>query len=104
MAIQLQPEEKDVKRIVQSVRELVEGRHNAADRFTLTPGAVTTVVTHPNCSKDCEPQFSARTANAAAEIGNGTIWISSVDQGSFTVRHANNAQADRTFGYIVTGG
>ena len=104
MAIQLSPEEKDIRRVVQSVRELVEGRHNAASRFTLTPGTTTTVVEHPNCSLDCEPQFSPRTANAAAEVGNGTIWISDVGQGSFTVRHANNGQADRIYGFTVSGG
>lgn len=92
------------RRLVDAVIQLVEGRNNAAGRFTLTPGATTTIVNHPNCSKDCEPQFSARTANAAAEVGNGTIWISSVDQGSFSVRHANNGQADREFGYTVQGG
>ena len=42
--------------------------------------------------------------DAAAEVGNGTIWISSVDQGSFSVRHANNAQTAREFGYLVSGG
>lgn len=102
MAIQLQPAETSVPRIVQAVRELVEGRHNAANRFTLTPGATTTVVNHPNCSKDCEPQFSARSLNAAAALA--TTFVSAVNQGSFTVTHANNAQVDRTFGYTVTGG
>ena len=102
MAIQLQPEERDIKRIVQSVIELNNGRHNAADTFTLTPAATTTVVAHPNCSKDCRPQITALTANAAAALA--TTYISSIDQGSFTVTHANNAQADRTFGYTVTGG
>jgi len=102
MAIQLQPEEKNIWRVVQAVIQLVQGRHNACDRFTLTPGATTTVVSHVNCSKDCEPQFSARTANAAAALA--TTYISAVDQGSFTVRHANNAQTDREFGFTVTGG
>ena len=104
MAIQLQVEETAIRRIVQAIIQLVEGRHNAADTFTLTPGAALTVVNHPNCSKDCQPQFSARTASAAAEIGNGTIWISAINQGSFTVSHFNSAVADRTFGYTVTGG
>lgn len=90
--------------LVDAVIQLVEGRHNAFGEFTLTPNAATTTVSHPNCSKDCEPQFSARTASAAAEIGNGTIWISSVEQGSFSVTHANSAVADRTFGYLVSGG
>lgn len=90
------------RRLVDAVIQLVEGRHNAASRFTLTPGATTTIVNHPNCSKDCEPQFSARTANAAAALA--TTYISSVDQGSFTVTHANSAIADRVFGFTVTGG
>lgn len=102
MAIQLRPEEKDIWTIVQAIIQLVEGRHNASGRVTLTPGATTTVVRHPNCSKDCEPQYSARTANAAAALA--TMYISSVEQGQFTFTHANNAQVDRTFGYTVTGG
>jgi hypothetical protein len=102
MAIQLQPQERDLKRFNQAIRELVEGRHNAGGAFTLTPGATTTVVNHPNCSMDCYPVFSARTANAAAALA--TTYISAINQGSFTVTHANNAQADRTFSYTVTGG
>lgn len=102
MAIQLQPEEKNIWRVVQAVIQLVEGRNNAASRFTLTPNATTTVVSHPNCSRDCEPQFSARTLNAAAALA--TTYVSAVDQGSFTVTHANNAQTDREFGFTVTGG
>lgn len=90
------------RRLVDAVYQLVEGRNNAVDRFTLRAGFTTTVVTHPNCSMDCEPQFSARTANAAAALA--TTYISAVDQGSFTLTHANNGQTDRTFGYTVTGG
>lgn len=102
MAIQLQPEEKDIRRIVQSVRELNEGRHNAANRVTLRPNQTTTVVQHPNCSEDCEPMISPRTANAAAAVA--TTYVSSVTQGQFVLTHANNAQTDREFGYTVTGG
>ena len=102
MAIQLLPQERDIVRLVQAIRELVEGRHNAGGTLTLTPGTTTTVVSHPNCSVDCQPMLTARTANAAAALG--TTYISAVNQGSFTVTHANNAQADRTFSYTVTGG
>lgn len=104
MAIQLRPEEKDPTRIVQAVRELVEGRHNASSTFTLTPGATVTVVDHPNCSVDCQPQFSPRTANAAAAVPTTYILQANILQGQFTVTHANNGQVDRTFGYTVTGG
>lgn len=102
MAIQLRPEETNIWTIVQAIIQLVEGRNNASGRFTLTPGATTTIVAHPNCSIDCEPQFSPRTANAAAAVA--TTYVSAVEQGSFTVTHANAGSIDRTFGYLVMGG
>lgn len=103
MAIQLQPAERDIVRIVQAIIQLVEGRNNATGVVTLTPGATSTVVNHPNCSVDSAPSLrSPMTANAAAAIP--TTYISSVSQGSFTIAHANNAQVDRTFRYSVTGG
>lgn len=106
MAIQLQPQEKDITRIVQAIIQLVEGRHNAgsnADRaFSLRPGFTTTVVSHPNCSVDSVVLLSPMTANAAAAIP--TTYVSLVSQGAFTLTHLNNAQVDRTFRYTVTGG
>jgi hypothetical protein len=38
-----------------------------------------------------------------AEIGNGTMYIGAINNGSFVVTHANNAQADRTFLYVALG-
>ncbi len=104
MAIQLQPQDVDPYRMNQAIRELVEGRHNAGGTVTLTPNATTTVVTHPNCSRDSYVQVfgGAQTANAAAAVA--TSFIASVSQGSFSISHANNAQTDRRFYYTVTGG
>lgn len=90
------------RRAVDAIVQLVEGRHNAGDQLTLRAGFTTTVVSHPNCSRDCRPMLQARTANAAAAVA--TTYVSSVDQSSFTVTHANNAQTDRIFDYTVTGG
>ena len=102
MAIQLQPEEKNITRIVQAAREAVEGRHNAFGEVTLTPAATTTVVAHPNCGLDSVVLLSPRSANAAAAIP--TTWVSAVDRGGFTLTHANNAQVDRTFDFTCSGG
>ena len=102
MAIQLQPEEKDIKRIVQSTREAIEGRHHAFGTVTLTPNAALTVVAHPNCGLDSVVLLSPRTANAAAAIP--TTWVSAVDRGGFTLSHANNAQVDKTFDYTCGAG
>lgn len=102
MAIPLQPQDRDPARFNQAIRELVEGRNNAVGQFTLTPNATTTVVNHPNCSVDSEPQISPRTLNAAASLA--TTYISSIGQGSFVVTHASAPSVDRTFGYSCGGG
>lgn len=95
------PTETSLVRIVRSIRELYEGRSNACGSFTVTESAATTVVTAPNCSPDSKVFLQATTANAAAEVGSGTIYVSAVAQGSFTVTHANSATAGRTFYYRI---
>ena len=42
-------------------------------------------------------------ANAAAELGNGTLYFDAPGAGSVVIRHANNAQIDRSFNYVVIG-
>lgn len=90
------------RRLIDSVIQLVEGRHNAFGEFTLTPSATTTTVSHPNCSLDSQPQFAPHTANAAAAVA--TTYISAIFQGGFTLTHSNSATTDRTFGFICGGG
>jgi hypothetical protein len=103
MANTLSPDEKDIYKIVRAVRDLFEGRSNAVGSFTLKPNAGSTTVTAPNCGAGSTVLAFAKTANAAAEIGNGTMYIGTVNNGSFVVTHANNAQADRTFFYAALG-
>jgi hypothetical protein len=47
--------------------------------------------------------FTPTTANAAAEQGGGTMYLSARAKQGFTLTHANNSQTDRTFLYIVIG-
>jgi hypothetical protein len=95
--------ERDLFRIVRGIRDLFEGRSNAVGSFTLTANAATTIVTAPNCGAGCTISVQPTTANAAAEIGNGTMYIGTVSAGAFVVTHANNAQTDRTFRYAAFG-
>lgn len=104
MAQQLQPAEKDIFQIVRTIIQVVCGRHNATGEVTLRTNQATTVVNHENCSIDSVPLLAPLTAVAAAEIGNGTIFISSIVNGSFTITHANSATANRKFRYSVAGG
>jgi len=97
------PLEKNLVRIVQGVRELFQGRSNAVGVVTLTENATTTDVAALNCGADSKVFLTPTTANAAAEVGAGGMYISAVASQQFTITHANNAQTDRTFHYVVLG-
>lgn len=43
------------------------------------------------------------TANAAAEMGGGTIYVSSRSAEGFTLAHANTSTADRAYVYCILG-
>lgn len=93
----------DFQRILQALRELGAGRSNAVGTATLTANQATTVVTAINCGPDSRVFLMPTTANGSAEFGNGTIRISAVGQGTFTITHANNAQTDRTYHWLAMG-
>lgn len=99
----LQLSDTNLQRIVQSVRELWQGRSNAGGQFTCAISVATTTVTAPNCGATSRIFLTARHINAAAEVGNGTIYVSAVAQGEFTVTHANSATVNRTFDYEIKG-
>ena len=45
--------------------------------------------------------LQATHANAAAEVGAGTIYVSAKAKGAFTVTHTNSATANRNFDYEI---
>lgn len=96
-------DEKDLRRFALAIQELSAGRSNAAVRVTLTANASSTVVSFDNCSEGSIPLPVPMTANAAVEYGAGTLFVSAVANRSFTITHANNAQTDRTFGFVCIG-
>jgi hypothetical protein len=95
--------ETDLKKIVLAIQQLVAGRSNAAGSVTLATGAASTVVADKNCSAGSTPILMPATVNASAEFGNGTIYISAVANGSFTIAHANSATTGRSFLYAIHG-
>lgn len=95
--------ETDLKKIVLAIQQLAAGRSNAVGSVTLTTGAASTTVTTVNCASGSVPILVPASANAATELGNGTIYVSAVANGSFTIAHANSAVAGRTFLYAVMG-
>jgi hypothetical protein len=103
MAFVLRFDETDPKRQNFAINQLAQGRSNAVGSFTLAASVASTTVTAQNCGSGSFVLLMPKTANAAAEIGNGTLYIGTVANGSFTVTHANNAQTDRSFGYAAFG-
>lgn len=95
--------EKDLTKYASALQALAAGRSNAGVSVTLAANAASTVVAAENCGEDSAPLPIATSANAAAELGNGTMYVSSVGRGTFTITHANNAQTDRTFLFVCLG-
>lgn len=87
----------------QAISQLIQGRSNALVLVTLTVDAPTTTVSAPNCGAGSAPIPVPMTASAAAEIGNGTMYISTVSNGSFVITHDWSLVADRTFRFVTLG-
>lgn len=97
------PDTSDIRVIVNAIRNIFQRRLDAAGEITLTVSVASTAVTDNRVGTNSAVVIVPMTASAAAEVGNGTIYVSTVASGSFTLTHANNATADRTFRYIVMG-
>ena len=95
--------ETDLKKVILALQQLAAGRSNATGTVTLVTGSSTTVVSDPNCASGTVPLLTPASANAAAEAGSGSIYVSAVANGSFTITHANSATAGRTFLYTLQG-
>jgi hypothetical protein len=95
--------ETDLKKIILAIQQLAAGRSNAVGSVTLATGASSTTVTTANCAAGSVPILVPASANAAAEVGNGTLYVSAVANGAFTITHANSATTGRTFLYAVVG-
>ena len=93
----------DARQVAAIVNRLAQGKLNCIGSVTLAVGAVSTAVSDPRATATSVLLLMPMTANAAAELGNGTLYVSARAKGSVTLTHANNAQADRTFGYVLIG-
>lgn len=85
------------ERVALAVNSLLLGKMNCSFELTLTASAASTTVEDPRINESSGFNFDPRSAHAAAELGNGTMFVSAVSKGSVTITHANNAQSDRIF-------
>ena len=86
-----------------ATNQIADGRSNATGTVTLTANQATTTLTDIRIGTDTVIALMPTTANAAAELGAGGLYIGTVTGGSATITHANNAQSDRTYTYSLQG-
>ena len=89
------------------VNNIMQGRTNNYGTVTLAANAATTVITFAagRLSSNTTFLLFPTTANAAVDIGAGTLYESAraVASNTLTLTHANNASVDRTFRYALIG-
>lgn len=89
----------------EAVQRLAGGKTNNVTKLTLTANAASTTVTDARIGAASYIGFMPETANAAAELAAGTLYVpdSGRVNGSVSITHANNAQTDRTFRIVIIG-
>ncbi len=96
-------EQEHRRKLAEGVNRALQGKLRATGDITLTAGAATTTLDDARIGTDSYIGLMPITANAAAEMGNGTLFVTNRDKGTATLNHANNAQTDRDFVYCVIG-
>jgi len=90
-----------LRKLGNACNDLGNGRSQAFGSVTLTTSSATTTLTDERIGIDSVITFMPTTANAAA--GLTVLYVTGVTDGSCTLNHANNAQADRTYLYQIQG-
>lgn len=90
--------------LARALNRVIAGEINVVGEVTLTANAATTTVTDQRATPARSIALvQAQSANAAAAIATTYIDPADVTVGAFVIRHANNAQTDRTFTYEIKG-
>lgn len=94
-----------LRRVWDAIFRLRQGKIECVTTVTLTENAATTVLNDIRLSNQSVVTFDPKTANAAAELAAGTLYVLTANRGnaSWTITHANNAQTDRTFQISIIG-
>ncbi len=91
--------------IVAVLNNAMLGKINVVGTVTLTASTTTTTISLPRISRNTVVLYTPTTANASAEVGNGTIFQTypNTTTGQAVLNHASNAQVDRTFAFALLG-
>ena len=92
-----------LKQVWRTLAGCLAGKLNVSLTLTLAVGVASSTFSDPRIGGTSAIFWMALTASAATEIGNGTIYVSSVGAQTVTIAHANSATADRTFRILMVG-
>lgn len=95
-------EEGYLRSLVNSIISCITGKTNNCGEFSLAASAASTTVKDKLCNANSVVLLTPISAHAAAEVGNGTIYVTP-GKNQFVLTHANNAQTDRNFRYVIIG-
>ena len=90
-------------RLFDMLEQLRQGRSVNQGTVTLVENTTTTVVNEPLFESHQIVQLYPFTADAAAEVAGGQLFISARANGNFTITHSNSASTTRIFGYTFVG-
>ncbi len=90
---------------VEVLNNAMQGKLNNTGQVTLAASVATTTVTDSRIGVDTKLILVPTTANAAAEVGAGGLFQTypNVTKEQAVLNHANNAQTDRTFRFVLLG-
>lgn len=88
--------------IATALNGAMQGHINCGKTVTLVANAASTTVVDARINLLTAVLACPLTADAAAEIGAGTMYFTPA-VGQVVITHANNAQADRTFNLAMIG-
>ena len=91
------------RKLAEIANQAIQGKILSVGTVALTASSATTALADTRIGVDSFIGFMPATANAAAEVGNGTLYVTNRTNGQATINHANNAQTDRDFVYVVLG-
>jgi hypothetical protein len=87
--------------LANSVNGMLQGKTLNIGTVTLTANSATTAMTDSRIGPKSFIGFMPQTANAAGAVSG--LYVTARGDGVCTLNHANNAQSDKTFTYVVIG-
>jgi hypothetical protein len=89
------------RKLAEVMNNMTVGRTNNTGTVTLTAASATTTLTDARLGATSVVTFMPTTANAATDLAN--LYVSARGKQTATLTHTNNAEADRTYGYSISG-